>query len=117
MVLFSNEIKFVEETVISIFMLRNLVPTLLVDVNHSIHSKSYKGKCGVIHCCAPLFYYWFGGHLPRHGAFVDTQCTLKWDPRLMGLTSKDIEWYKHDLSSAKRKQVIFVLLCLALCLV
>ena len=68
-----------------------ITPTLLGDVYHSLHSQNYKGKGGVVHFCSPLLYHWFRGHLPRHGAFVDTQRTLKWAPRLMGLTSKDID--------------------------
>lgn len=57
MVLFSNEVKFVDENVISIFIQRNPVPTLLGDIYHSIHSRSFKGKGGVLHCCAPLLYH------------------------------------------------------------
>lgn len=76
--LFPNEVKFVDENVVVIFIQRNMVPTLLGYVYHSMHSRSYKGKSGVIHCCAPLLYHWFRSHLPFQCAFVDTQDTLKW---------------------------------------
>ena len=37
---------------------------------------------------------------------MDAQHTMKWAPRLMGLTSKDIGWYKHDLYRMESKEVI-----------
>ncbi|XP_050897792.1 uncharacterized protein LOC127104659 [Lathyrus oleraceus] len=106
-VLFPNEVKFVDENIVAIFIQRSHVPTLLGDFYHSIHSRSYKGKDGVVHCCAPLLYHWFRSHLLCQGVFVDIQDTLKWSQSLMGLTSKDIDWYKHSLSRSESKEVIF----------
>ncbi|XP_050916840.1 uncharacterized protein LOC127132022 [Lathyrus oleraceus] len=89
-VLFPNEVKYIDENVVVIFIQRNHVLTLLGDVYHSIQSRSYKGKGGVIHYCAPLLYHWFRSLLPFQGSFVDTKDTLKWSQRMMELTSKDI---------------------------
>lgn len=96
--LFPNEVKFVDKNDVVIFIQRNLVPTLLGDVYHSLHSRSYQGKGGVVHYYAPLLYHWFRSHPPCQGAFVDSQDTLIWSQRLMGITSKDNDWYKHSLS-------------------
>lgn len=52
--LFPNEVKFVDDIFIAIFIQRNSVPPLLGDVYDSIHSRSFKGKGGVIYYCAPL---------------------------------------------------------------
>lgn len=52
-VLFPNMVDFVDVNAISIFLIRNLVPTLLGDLyhpSHTIHSK----KSGIILYCAPL---------------------------------------------------------------
>ncbi|XP_050897025.1 uncharacterized protein LOC127103827 [Lathyrus oleraceus] len=106
-VLFLNEVKFIDENFVAIFIQRNIAPTLLGDLYHSRQSRSYKGKGGVVHYCAPLLYRWFRSHLPCQGAFVDTQDTLKWSQRLMGLTSKDTDWYKHSLRKSESKEVIF----------
>lgn len=90
--LFPNKVKFINENDVVIFIQMNHVLTLIGYVYHSIHSRGYKGKGGVIHCCAQLLYHWFRSHIPCQCAFVDTQDTLKWSQRLMGLTSKDIDW-------------------------
>ncbi|XP_050895252.1 uncharacterized protein LOC127101858 [Lathyrus oleraceus] len=101
--LFPDEVKFVDENVIVIFIQRNPVPTLLGDVYHSIHSRSFKGKGGVVYYSTPLLYHWFRSHLACQCAFVDTQDTLKWSQSMMRLTSKDIDWYKHSLSKPESK--------------
>ncbi|XP_050918863.1 uncharacterized protein LOC127136328 [Lathyrus oleraceus] len=62
--LFPNERKFMDMDVISIFIQKNPVPTLLGDLYHFVHSRSDKGKGGVIFYCAPLLYRWFASHLP-----------------------------------------------------
>lgn len=70
--LFPNERKFVDMNAIFICIQKNLVPTLLGDLYHFMHSRSGKGKGGVVFCCAPLLYRWFASHLPSQGAFIDT---------------------------------------------
>lgn len=105
--LFPNEVKFVDKNAVSIFIQKNHVPTLLGDVYHFIHFRSYKGNGGVVHYCAPLLYHWFRSNLPYHGTFLDTQVTLKWSQRMIGLTSKDIDWYRHILRKLESKEVIF----------
>lgn len=42
-IFFPNKVKFVDENVVATFIQRNHVPTLLGDIYHSIHSRSYKG--------------------------------------------------------------------------
>lgn len=105
-ILFPNEAKFVDLNVVSIFILRNHVPTLLGDLYHSLHSMSAKGKGGIVFCCAPLVYHWFKCHLPREGAFVETRQTLKWSQRLMGLRSKDLDWYRPGFGRLRNKEII-----------
>lgn len=104
--LFPNEPKFVGMDAIFIFIQQNLVPTLLGDVYHSIQSRSFKGKGGIVNCCAPLLYHWFQGFLPRSNAFVDTQHTMRWVPRLMGLTSQDIGLNRREMSKAESEKII-----------
>ncbi|XP_050909008.1 uncharacterized protein LOC127122765 [Lathyrus oleraceus] len=106
-VLFSNEVKFVDENVVAIFIQRNHVPTLLRDVYHFIYSRSFKGNGVVVHYYAPLLYQWFRSQLPCQRAFLDTQDTLKLSQRMKGLTSKDIDWYNHSLNKLENKEVIF----------
>lgn len=104
--LFANKRKFVDMNAISIFIQKNLVPTLLGDLYHSVHSISDKGKGGVVFCCASLLYRWFASHLPLQGEFVDTHHTIKWSNRLMGLTSKDLNQYKPCLGRLGNKEII-----------
>ncbi|XP_050897396.1 uncharacterized protein LOC127104246 [Lathyrus oleraceus] len=104
--LFPNERKFVDMNSISIFIQKNPMPTLLGDLYHSVHSRSDKGKSGVVFCYAPLLYQWFASHLPSQGAFVDTHHTMRWSNRLMGITSKDLNWYKPGLGKLGNKEII-----------
>ena len=53
LVLFPNMEGFVDKTAITIFISRNQVPTLLVDVLFSFHWRNMK-KWGTINCCIPL---------------------------------------------------------------
>ncbi|XP_050919819.1 uncharacterized protein LOC127137395 [Lathyrus oleraceus] len=105
-ILFPNERKFVDMNAISIFIQKNPVPTLLGYMYHFMHSRNDKGKGGVVFCCASLLHRWFSSHLPSQGAFVDTQHTMRWSNHLMGLTSKDLNWYKPGLGRLENKDII-----------
>ncbi|XP_050895746.1 uncharacterized protein LOC127102417 [Lathyrus oleraceus] len=58
-VLFPNIDDFVDVNVVRIFLIDNLVPTLLGDTYHSIHHKTKKGG-GTILYCGPLLYKCYG---------------------------------------------------------
>lgn len=104
--LFPNERKFVDIYAISIIIQKNPMPTLLGDLYHSVLFRSDKGKGGVVFYYAPLLYRWFASHLSSQGAFVDTQHTMRWSNRLMGITSKDLNWYKPGLGRLGNKESI-----------
>ncbi|XP_050889405.1 uncharacterized protein LOC127094638 [Lathyrus oleraceus] len=105
-VLFPNVIDFIDMNAIRIFMVGNLMPTLLGDAYHSIHSINHKKRGGLVWCCAPLLYHWFRSHLPCKGAFVDNKETLKWSKRLMRITSNDLVWYNLRLDMMEKFGVI-----------
>ncbi|XP_050897777.1 uncharacterized protein LOC127104642 [Lathyrus oleraceus] len=90
--LFPNVDDFVDINVIKIFLIGNLVPTLLVDVYHSIHLRNFH-KGGVIICCVTLLYKWFISHLPRSTAFWDLKDGFLWSQKIMSLTHSDIDWF------------------------
>ncbi|KAI5403843.1 hypothetical protein KIW84_051118 [Lathyrus oleraceus] len=92
-VLFPNMDGFVDMTVICVFLTRNPIPTLLVDVYYHI-SHGYTKKKGLIACCAPLLYQWFLEHLPKTGAWVE-QTDISWPQRLGSLRSEDLSWYQR----------------------
>ncbi|KAI5434666.1 hypothetical protein KIW84_021481 [Lathyrus oleraceus] len=92
-VLFPNVEKFVDVDAIRLFVLGNLVPTLLGDFFHSVHHRNENRRGGLVNFCAPLFYKWFSSHLPKSGAFVDVKNSLSWSKRLIGIRAKDISWW------------------------
>ena len=59
--LFPNMDRFVDINAIRIFMIGNLVPTLLGDAYYSINLRSSYHR-GMIICCTPLLYRWFISH-------------------------------------------------------
>lgn len=77
LILFPNIERFVDKTAVTIFISRNLVPTLLVDVFFSFHWRNKK-RGGTINYCIPLLYKRSLTHLPRRGPFVDNVGALKW---------------------------------------
>ncbi|XP_050895731.1 uncharacterized protein LOC127102405 [Lathyrus oleraceus] len=80
---------------IKIFLIGNLVPTLLVDAYHSFHMRnSYSG--GMITCCVPMLYKWFISYLPRSHAFWDLKDGTLWSQKIMSLAHSDIVWYSRD---------------------
>lgn len=67
-VLFPNVDNFMSVNDICIFLIRNPVPTLLVDTYYSIHHITKKNE-GTIMCCEPLLYKWFILHFPQSNLF------------------------------------------------
>ena len=55
--LFPNVDNFVDVNAIKIFMIGNLVPTLLADTYYFIHLRNFHRE-GEIICCTPLLYRW-----------------------------------------------------------
>ena len=73
-------------------MIGNPVPTLLGDVDYSIHlQNSYHG--GIIICCMPLLYQWFISHMRQSDSFWHVKKEPCWAPKIMALTHSDIDWY------------------------
>ena len=62
--LFPNINGFVDVNAIRIFLIGNLITTLLGDMYFSWLLRNYKGG-GTIVCCVPLLYKWFISHLPQ----------------------------------------------------
>ncbi|XP_058750107.1 uncharacterized protein LOC131623107 [Vicia villosa] len=89
LVLFPNVDNFVDVNAIQIFLIGNLIPTLLGDTYHSIHSKTNKHKRTIV-CCASLLY-----NLPQTLTFWDNKECLRQSQRIMSLTSSNIVWYSH----------------------
>jgi hypothetical protein len=96
--LFSNINSFVDVNAIKIFLIRNLVPTLLGDMYFSLHLRNSKGG-GTIACFVPLLYKWFISHLPQTHAFLENKQCLRWSQKLMSLTNDNIVWYDSTLDS------------------
>lgn len=90
--LFPNVDDFGDINAIKKFLIGNPVPTLLVDVYHSVHLRnSHKG--GMIICCTTLLYKWFISHLPQYTAFWDLKDGFLWSQKIMPLTYSDIDWF------------------------
>ncbi|KAI5441030.1 hypothetical protein KIW84_010475 [Lathyrus oleraceus] len=87
--LFPNIDGFVDVNSIRIFLIRNLILTLLGDMYFSLHLRNSKGG-GTIVCCVTLLYKWFISHLPQTPAFLENKQCLWWSQRLMSLTNDDI---------------------------
>ena len=96
--LFPNIDGFVDVNAIRLFLIGNLVPTLLGDMYFSFHLRNSKGA-GTIVCCIPLIYKWFISHLPQTPAFMENKQCLRWSQRLMSLTNDDIVLYDSSLGS------------------
>ena len=92
MVLFPNIDNFVNVNAMRIFLIRNLVPTLLGDAYFSIHHRTSKGGESIV-CCVPLLYKWCSSHLPQSPTFQENKDYLRWSQRLMSLTNNEITWY------------------------
>src|ERR1043165_9955129 len=72
LVLFPNVLSFADINAIRIFLIGNLVPTLLSDTYFSIHHRNRQGD-GTIMCCVPLFFKWIVSHLPKSPFSVKTK--------------------------------------------
>ncbi|XP_050877329.1 uncharacterized protein LOC127081086 [Lathyrus oleraceus] len=92
LVMFPNIDNFVDVNVMRIFLIKNLVPTLLDDTYFYIHHRTSKGG-GTIVCCSPLLYKWFSLHLPQSPVFHENKDCLRWSQRLVSLNNDDITWY------------------------
>ena len=65
--LFPNIGNFVNVNSIRIFLIKNLVPTMLHNMYFSLHLRNSKGS-GTIVCCILLLYKWFIFHLPHQSS-------------------------------------------------
>lgn len=95
LILFPNIEEFVDKTIVTIFISRNLVSTLLAYVFFSFHWRNQK-RGGTINCCIPLLYKWILTLLPRRRPFVNNIGALKWSYRLMSLDDENVVLYYRD---------------------
>ncbi|KAI5434468.1 hypothetical protein KIW84_021340 [Lathyrus oleraceus] len=89
LVLFPNPDQFIDMNAIKIFLTHNLVPTVLGDILHSLHTRTMKRQ-GTLMCCIPLLSRWFISHLPQ--SVLKNEQNLKWSQRIMSLSHSDICW-------------------------
>ncbi|XP_050878042.1 uncharacterized protein LOC127081859 [Lathyrus oleraceus] len=80
--------------VICIFLIQNLVLTLLIDTYYFIHHRTEKNE-GIVMCCAPLLYLWFISNLSQSSVFTDNKKRLRWSQRIMSLTNANVTWYSR----------------------
>ena len=64
LVLFPNPDQLIDVNTVKSFLARNLVPTLLGDIMHSLHTRTIKRR-GTLMCHIPLLPVWFISHLRR----------------------------------------------------
>ena len=75
LVLFLNPYQLIDVNTVKIFLARNLMPTLLGDILHSLHTHTMNRK-GTIMCCIPLLSRWFISHLPQ--SVMKNEQGLRW---------------------------------------
>ncbi|XP_058784081.1 uncharacterized protein LOC131658848 [Vicia villosa] len=92
-VLFHRCNKVVDRAAIKIFLSKNLVPTLLGDLLHSIIARVTKRQ-GCVLRCIPLLHEWFISHLPR--SVIKNEQGLTWIRRIMKLSYDDIIWHQKE---------------------
>ncbi|XP_050877715.1 uncharacterized protein LOC127081506 [Lathyrus oleraceus] len=100
LVLFPNIDNFGDVNAIRIFLVGNLVPTLLDDTYLSIHHRTSKVNETIV-CYTPLMYKWFISHFPQSHIFKENKGCLRWCQRLMSLTNDDITWYSFIYDNVK----------------
>ena len=96
LVLFPNPDSFIYVNAIKIFLSRNLVPTLLGDILHTLHTRTMKRR-GVLMCCMPLLSRWFISHLPK--SILKNEEGLGWSQRIMSLAHMDILWCSRAMEN------------------
>ncbi|XP_058761351.1 uncharacterized protein LOC131634744 [Vicia villosa] len=85
--------KVVDRATIKIFLSKNLVPTLLGDLLHSINARVSKRQ-GCVLGCIPLLHKWFISHLSR--SVIRNEEGLTWIQRIMKLSYDDITWHQKE---------------------
>lgn len=89
-ILFPNTDDLINLPIINIFLAKNLIPNLVVDVYYYLHVKHDKKKSWS--CVVPLLYTWLMSHMPTKGPFMAED--LKWPQKLESLYSNVVVWYK-----------------------
>ncbi|KAI5400524.1 hypothetical protein KIW84_065418 [Lathyrus oleraceus] len=102
LVLFPTHEGFIDSAAISIFWVvwkdkQSLVPPLLADTFHTLHTRHQK-KNGMLICCLPLIYNWLISYVFRPNAHISEMSNGEWARTLVSLSSKDIIWYRHKLN-------------------
>ncbi|XP_050908544.1 uncharacterized protein LOC127122210 [Lathyrus oleraceus] len=102
LVLFPTHEGFIDSVTISIFWAvwkdkQSLVPPLLADTFHTLHTRHQK-KNGMLICCLPLLYNWLISYVFKPNAHISEMSNGEWARTLVYLSSKDIIWYRHKLN-------------------
>lgn len=92
-VLFSNIDKFIDHSVIEIFLTKNSVSFLLTEFYHTFHTRHEK-KGDTFLCCGPLLHLWMRTHMPQRGPFAYNN--LSWPQKFASLSDGSILWYKRE---------------------
>ena len=87
MVIFPNTDNLIDANAVKVFLSHNLIPTLLGDILHSLHTHTLKRR-GTLMCCTPLLARWFISHLPQ--SILKNEQGMIWSHRLMSLIHSDI---------------------------
>ncbi|KAI5388389.1 hypothetical protein KIW84_074182 [Lathyrus oleraceus] len=102
-ILFPNDDDYINHSIITVFVSRNPVPTLVSDVHYCLHTMHEKRK-GVVLSCVSLLYTWILSHMPQKGSWVDFFKDLRWSQKFASLTAKALVWY---LPTSNIEQVNF----------
>ncbi|XP_050919755.1 uncharacterized protein LOC127137325 [Lathyrus oleraceus] len=102
LVLFPTHEGFIDSASISIFWAvwkdkQSLVPLVLADTFHTLHTRHQK-KNGMLICCLPLLYNWLISYVFKPNAHISEMSNWEWARTLVSLSSKDIIWYRHKLN-------------------
>lgn len=101
-VLFPNDDDYINPSIINMFVSRNPVPALVLDVYYCLHARHEKKK-GVVLSCALLLYTWLLSHMPQNGHWVDFLKDLRWSQKFSSLSVEVVVWY---LRTSNIEQVI-----------
>jgi hypothetical protein len=91
LVLFPTHEGFIDSAAISIFWVvwkdkQSLVPPLLADTFHTLHTRHQK-KNGMLICCLPLLYNWLISYVFKPDAHISEMSNGEWTRTLVSLSS------------------------------
>ncbi|XP_050893324.1 uncharacterized protein LOC127098852 [Lathyrus oleraceus] len=102
LVLFPTHEGFIDSAAISFFWAvwkdkQSLVPPLIADTFHTLHTRHQK-KNGMLICCLPFLYNCLISYVFKPNAHISEISNGDWARTLVSLFSKDIIWYRRKLN-------------------